>query len=255
MMKSLQRLFPVIFMVLVCSNNSGALQILQEPSTAIETLQRNAERGNPGAQVSLGTMYIQGTEVPQNYEEAAKWYRKAAEQGNRLAQSLLGSMCAEGLGVKQDFVEAYMWLTLASTGSMDAQNPFFQKAAEVRLSLAPKMTPQQMEESLKRVREWKPLRMQSPMPVDTIMLESRLIRKVEPIYPELAKRARVMGRVVLKITVDEAGNVSDIRVSSGHPLLNEAAVNAVSQWKYSPMLLNGEPVPVIASVTVLFNLK
>jgi TPR repeat protein len=69
-MKTLHLLFPVIFMLLVGSNNSGALQIRQEQLTAIETLQRNAERGNPGAQVSLGTMYIQGTEVPQDYAEA-----------------------------------------------------------------------------------------------------------------------------------------------------------------------------------------
>ena len=85
--------------------------------------------------------------------------------------------------------------------------------------------------------------------------ESKLIRRVAPVYPELAKRARVQGKVVLVVTVDEEGNVSDIRVSTGHPLLNEAAISAVKQWKYSPTLLNGEPVPVIATVTVIFNLK
>jgi len=87
------------------------------------------------------------------------------------------------------------------------------------------------------------------------VMESRLIRKIEPTYPELAKRARVQGRVILVVNVDEEGNVSDIKVSSGHPLLNDAAINAVKQWKYSPTLLNGEPVPVIATVTVIFNLK
>jgi protein TonB len=85
--------------------------------------------------------------------------------------------------------------------------------------------------------------------------ESKLIRRVEPAYPELAKRARVQGKVVLVVTVDEEGNVTDIRVTSGHPLLDEAALSAVKQWKYSPTLLNGEPVPVIANVTVFFNLK
>jgi periplasmic protein TonB len=87
------------------------------------------------------------------------------------------------------------------------------------------------------------------------VMESRLIRKIEPAYPELAKRARVQGRVVLIVNVDEEGNVSDIKISSGHPLLNDAAITAVKQWKYSPTLLNGEPVPVIATVTVIFNLK
>jgi len=87
------------------------------------------------------------------------------------------------------------------------------------------------------------------------VMESRLIRRIEPAYPELAKRARVQGRVILQVNVDEEGNVSDIKVSSGHPLLNDAAINAVKQWKYSPTLLNGEPVPVYATVTVIFNLK
>jgi len=94
-----------------------------------------------------------------------------------------------------------------------------------------------------------------PIKVGGNVQESKLIRRVEPIYPELAKRARVQGRVVLVVTVDEEGNVSEINITSGHPLLNEAAVTAVKQWKYSPTLLNGEPVPVIATVTVIFNLK
>jgi TonB family protein len=92
-----------------------------------------------------------------------------------------------------------------------------------------------------------------PINVGGNVQESKLIRKVEPVYPELAKRARVQGRVVLVVTVDEEGSVAEIKVANGHPLLNEAAVTAVRQWKYSPTLLNGEPVPVIATVTVTFS--
>jgi len=55
--------------------------------------------------------------------------------------------------------------------------------------------------------------------------------------------------------VDEEGNVSDVRTLRGHPLLDDAAIQAVKQWKYSPTLLNNEPVPVIATVTVIFNLR
>jgi protein TonB len=94
-----------------------------------------------------------------------------------------------------------------------------------------------------------------PIRVGGNVQESKLIRKIDPVYPELAKRARVTGRVILIVTVDEEGAVSDIRISSGHPLLNDAAVTAVKQWRYSPTLLNGEPVPVTATVTVFFNLK
>jgi protein TonB len=84
---------------------------------------------------------------------------------------------------------------------------------------------------------------------------SKLIQRVEPSYPELAKRARIQGIVLLQVTVGEAGNVTDIKVIRGHPLLNDGAVAAVRKWKYSPTLLNGEPVPVIATVTVNFILR
>ncbi|HTY64359.1 MAG TPA: M56 family metallopeptidase [Acidobacteriota bacterium] len=94
-----------------------------------------------------------------------------------------------------------------------------------------------------------------PIKVRGEIQESKLIRRVEPVYPELAMRARVQGQVILKVTVDEEGNVTEATVTDGHPLLNEAAVNAVKQWKYSPTFLNGKPVPVIATVSVTFNLK
>jgi periplasmic protein TonB len=83
--------------------------------------------------------------------------------------------------------------------------------------------------------------------------ESRLIRKIEPVYPELARRARVEGVVILSVNVDEEGNVTEVTVIRSNPLLKDAAVNAVKQWKYSPTTLNGEPVPVIATVTVNFK--
>jgi Ca-activated chloride channel homolog len=84
--------------------------------------------------------------------------------------------------------------------------------------------------------------------------ESKLILKVDPVYPELASRARISGKVVLDVDVDEEGNVTDVEVVSGHPLLYEAAVTAIKQWKYAPTLLNGAPVPVSVTTTVDFKL-
>jgi TonB family protein len=83
--------------------------------------------------------------------------------------------------------------------------------------------------------------------------KSELIRRAEPVYPELARRARVEGRVLIAVTVDEEGNVFEIRMIAGHPLLVEAALSAIRQWKYSPTLLNGEPVPAIFTVTMQFS--
>lgn len=84
---------------------------------------------------------------------------------------------------------------------------------------------------------------------------SRLIRKVDPVYPELARRARISGDVILDAVIDEEGNVTSLKVLSGHPLLVEAARQAVLQWKYSPTILSGEPVAILANVTVSFRLK
>ncbi|HET8647139.1 MAG TPA: energy transducer TonB, partial [Vicinamibacteria bacterium] len=76
-----------------------------------------------------------------------------------------------------------------------------------------------------------------------------------PVYPEMAKQARVQGTVVLEATIDPSGRVDNVRVLRGIPLLNEAALDAVRKWVYSPTLLNGTPVPVIMTVTVNFTLS
>ncbi len=94
-----------------------------------------------------------------------------------------------------------------------------------------------------------------PLMVSSAIQQSKLIHLVEPQYPSVARQARITGNVVLRITVDESGSVSSMQVVSGHPILVPAAIAAVRQWKYSPTILNGEPVPVIANVTVTFSLR
>jgi TonB family protein len=92
----------------------------------------------------------------------------------------------------------------------------------------------------------------NPMRIGSSVLNARLIDKVDPIYPELARRARISGRVIMEVTVNEEGFVSNVEVLSGHPLLREFAVEAVEQWQYAPTLLNGIPVPVISTIEVSF---
>src|SRR5216117_1165052 len=72
-----------------------------------------AEQGNPSAQAYLGFMFQTGRGVPQNYTEAAMWYRRAAEQGDSLAQYSLGLLYDNGQGVPRDIVEANKWLNLS----------------------------------------------------------------------------------------------------------------------------------------------
>ena len=94
----------------------------------------------------------------------------------------------------------------------------------------------------------------APLKISSGVLAGKLLFKVDPEYPRLAQIARVSGRVILEATIDEEGNVAGIKVLSGHVLLNDAAVDAVKQWKYSPTILNGEPIRVMATVMVNFNL-
>ena len=81
-----------------------------------------------------------------------------------------------------------------------------------------------------------------------------LIHKVEPPYPVLAKSARVQGNVVLKAVIDKEGTIQDLQLVSGHPMLVPAAIEAVRQWRYRPYLLNGQPVEVETTITVIFAL-
>ena len=94
-----------------------------------------------------------------------------------------------------------------------------------------------------------------PVRVGGNIKEPKKLRNVPPLYPEVAKQARVQGVVVLEATIDRSGRVDNVRVLRGIPLLNEAAVEAVKKWVYSPTMLNGEPVPVIMTVTVNFTLS
>ena len=81
-----------------------------------------------------------------------------------------------------------------------------------------------------------------------------LIRKVSPTYPPLARQARIQGTVVLQAQISKDGNIQNLQLISGHPMLAPAAIEAVKQWKYKPYLLNGEPVEVETQVQVNFTL-
>jgi TonB family protein len=83
---------------------------------------------------------------------------------------------------------------------------------------------------------------------------ANLIRKVTPVYPADAKSARIQGTVQLNATIAPDGTVQDLQVTSGHPLLAQAALDAVRQWVYRPTLLNGAPVTVVTTIDVNFTL-
>jgi TonB family protein len=94
-----------------------------------------------------------------------------------------------------------------------------------------------------------------PLRVGEEIKSPKLIRHVEPVYPEAAHQARVEGIVILEAVIDVQGNVKDVKILRSIPLLDQAAIDAVKQWKYEPTIFDGEPRELIMTVTVRFSLK
>ncbi|HSH16804.1 MAG TPA: energy transducer TonB, partial [Verrucomicrobiae bacterium] len=85
--------------------------------------------------------------------------------------------------------------------------------------------------------------------------QARLINRPNPVYPPLARQARIQGTVRLQAIIAKDGSISQLEVVSGHPLLVQSALDAVRQWRYQPTLLNGEPVEVVTTIDVVFTLS
>ena len=81
-----------------------------------------------------------------------------------------------------------------------------------------------------------------------------LLRKIEPQYPQMAKIAHIQGDVILAATISKGGTIENLHQVSGHPILVQAAMEAVKQWRYKPYLLNGEPVEVETTIKVTFRM-
>jgi protein TonB len=85
-------------------------------------------------------------------------------------------------------------------------------------------------------------------------MEGNLIYKTQPVYPPMARAARIQGPVILRAIISRSGGIENLQVVSGHPMLVRAALEAVSQWRYRPYILNDEPVEVETQITVNFIL-
>ena len=94
----------------------------------------------------------------------------------------------------------------------------------------------------------------NPVRVGGEVLEPRVVKLVPPVYPILASKARVSGVVILEATLTKEGTVDAIKVISGHPLLVNAAIDCLKQWRYEPTYLNGQATAVILTAKVTFTL-
>ena len=110
------------------------------------------------------------------------------------------------------------------------------------ISATPTVTATPKLEPVKRIR------------VSQGVTQGMVIRKVEPVYPKIGLAARITGVVLLKAIISKDGEIKELQVVSGHPVLVPAAIDAVKQWRYRPYLLNGEPVEVETNITVTFQI-
>lgn len=94
-----------------------------------------------------------------------------------------------------------------------------------------------------------------PVRIGGQIRSATIIRRVEPVYPDFAVQAHVQGVVILEATVNEQGEVVNVEILRSIKLLDKAALEAVKQWRYSPVLLNGTPRSFIVTVTLNFSIK
>jgi protein TonB len=94
-----------------------------------------------------------------------------------------------------------------------------------------------------------------PVRVSGMVVEGLLVQKTMPVYPAIARATRTQGTVVLQATISRNGTIENLRVASGPAMLQQAAMDAVSSWRYRPYLLSGEPVEVETTVNVVFKLQ
>jgi protein TonB len=95
----------------------------------------------------------------------------------------------------------------------------------------------------------------APVRVGGDIKRPEIVKKVDPIYPPIAKAARVAGMVIIEAIIARDGTIKNAKVIRSVPMLDQAALDAVNQWRYTPTLLNNQPVEVIMSVNVTFAIQ
>jgi TonB family protein len=115
--------------------------------------------------------------------------------------------------------------------------------------------PTQVPQVINRIVESGPPPPLPPQRIGGDVAQANLLTSVAPVYPPLARAASVQGYVMLQAIIDKEGKVANLTVLQGHPLLNEAAIEAVRQWRYRPQVLVGQPIEVITTITVNFSFQ
>jgi TPR repeat protein len=134
----------------------GGRGVPQDDNEAVKWFRRAADQDDVVGNFYLGVMFAEGRGVAQDYAEAAKWYRLAANLGDAQAQYNLGLAYAKGEGILQDKVRAHMWFNLAAARFRASDARSRDAAVRNRDLVAGNMTPEQLAEAQKLARDWKP---------------------------------------------------------------------------------------------------
>jgi TonB family protein len=109
--------------------------------------------------------------------------------------------------------------------------------------------------ALAAVDEHGPTQGSGQVSVSPAVMQNQIVRKVNPVYPEEAKKARIQGKVELNAVINKTGEVERLNIISGPKELQQSSLDAVRQWIYKPYLLNGQPVEVKTTINVIYTLK
>jgi TonB family protein len=218
-------------------NREDALRNLMERLRELERAQRLALERGPG-----------NPDLAQLQEELARLNDQMARQEKALRGS---AQVAEAVGQRTQAEEMLRAARAAQEAARAAEAERAVREAQVR-ALAERLLPQEARNRLPLVSPSG----KTPIRVgDTFEERPRVLQRTNPEYSAEAMAARVEGVVVLEVLVDEEGRVADARVIKSIPLLDESALTAIRQWRFTATRLKGEPVPVIVQVEMQFTLK
>jgi TonB family protein len=234
-------------------------------ATAQELWRPLAEQGVARAQNNLGVMYENAKGVPQDINEALKWYRLAAEQGYAGAQNNLGLIYALGRGAPRDPVRAYMWFSLAAASLSGDLGKTVMQSRDV---IASAMTPPQIVAATEMVLKCQASNYKGCERGDNAAASDSLPRVLSTPavattshavtagdYPADSVRLHESGAVTVTYVINETGSVTTCSVvlSSGYGRLDNAACAMVKKrWKYTPATQDGKPASIQYISKILF---
>jgi TonB family protein len=248
--------------------------VSKDDAEAVRWYRKAAELGEMRAMTSLGFMYENGRGIGKDEAEAVRWYRKAADFGEMRAMTNLGFMYETGRGIGKDEAEAVRWYSKAATGRfpralylLGLMNFEGRGGLAKNYAAAVRLINQAAEAGFALAKSWVAKSGTAPssgqqaqgapkrITVGGNVQQVKLISQPKPLYPPLAKQARISGVVRLNAIIGRDGAIQSITSVVGHPLLVPAARDAVKQWRYQPTLIDGEPVEVVTQIDVNFTLN